>query len=60
MVRLDPRGARALYEHQARIAWQGGILSRKDRMLLDHLGDELGLSVDETIGIESRVLGIGP
>lgn len=53
---LDRNGRRVLYERQAKIAWLGGILSRKDRMLLDQLGNDLGLSIDEIIRIEARVL----
>lgn len=56
-VTLSLETARSLYERQARIAWEGGILSRKERMLLDDLGTGLGLTVDETIMIEARVLG---
>lgn len=55
-MRFGREDCRRLYEKQAQIAWHGGILSRKDRMLLDQLGVELGLSIDETMRIEEKVL----
>jgi uncharacterized tellurite resistance protein B-like protein len=45
-----------VYAEQARIAWADGQLERKERMLLDKLRDQLGLSAAEASRLEAQAL----
>ena len=45
----------SLYTEHAAIAWQDGVLSRKERILLDHLRSRLHLSADQTHAVEHQL-----
>jgi hypothetical protein len=45
----------ALYREHARIAWEDGVLQRKERILLDHLRERLAIPIAEAYEIERAI-----
>lgn len=52
--RLTSADRMAIYREQAELAWQDGVLSRDERILLNGLRDRLALSRDEAMRIEEE------
>lgn len=46
----------ALYRDHASLAWADGALARKERLLLDHLREQLGLSWEEAARLERQAM----
>lgn len=54
---LKPNERRAVYRHQVEVVWMDGLVTRKERLLLDRMRERLGLSAEVAQRIEEEILG---
>jgi hypothetical protein len=57
--KIPPPERLAFYREQANIAWGDGILGTRERLLLDRLRDQLGVSADDASRLESEAAAAG-
>lgn len=49
---LSPQARAELYRDQARLVWSDGTINRKERVFLDRLREQLGLTLEEAARLE--------
>lgn len=59
-LRVPREQALEVYRDQALLVWADGFMGRKERALLDHLRDRLGVPVADAVRIEQEAAALGP